>query len=295
MAGGRLFLLRRARGGGRRRVRRAQYGGGRRKAPHLKGFSKVQARSIVKAIGRKEETKYMATQLALNLALDAAIHTPGTDVMPLVPNIRAGTAENQRVGRKVTPTKCYVDVAVTFNQQNAPGTTNPAIATAREIYVVMYLIKSKTQRNWQHWVAAPDAQTNYLLDDGQGNSVPFGSNDPSLGFITNTSMLQYPVDQSEFTLVKKRIVKLVRNDGYMNSTPGVSTNLVQSAWSGRFYFKLPKLIFDDSAATMGGYPTNANTMLAIGYANADNGTTVVPDGFNAISVTARAHWWYKDA
>lgn len=292
MAGGRLMLVRRARGAGRRRVRRAQYGG-RRKSPHLKGFSKVQARSIVKAIGRKEETKYMATQLALNLALDAAIHTPGTDVLPLVPAIHQGTGESNRVGRKVTPTKSYVDVTATFNQSGSP----PAIATAREIYVVMYLLKSKVYKNWQQWLAAPSPQTNYLLDDGAGNSVPFGTNDPSLGYTSNTSFLQYPVDQSEFTLLKKRIVKLVRNDGFMNGTPGGATqpNLPQSSWSGRFYFKLPKLLYDDSAAIQGGYPTNACVMMAVGYANADNATTIVPDGYNALSITARAHWWFKDA
>lgn len=289
---GMRMVYRARRSSGRRAVRRRQYGG-KKKAPKFRGFTKLQSKSIARAIGRSDETKYAATQLLFNTALDAAIHTPGTDVVPLVPSIHQGTGENQRDGRRITPTKSYVDVFVTFNQNGA----TPAIATARELYVVIYLLKSKTYKNWQQWLAAPSPQTNYLLDDGAGNSVPFGMSDPSLGYIADTRFLSYPVDISEFTQIKKRVVKLVRNDGFMNGSPGGATspNLVQSAWRGRFYFKLPKLIYDDSAAIQGGYPTNNCTMMAIGYCNSDNGTTVVPDGYNAISVSARAHWFFKDA
>lgn len=292
----RLVSIWRRGNSGRRRIKRRQYGGKRKGG--LKGFTKVQANTIRKAIGRSEETKYYANQLMFNAQLDAAIHTPGVDVVPLVPQIRPGTAENQRDGRRVTPTKCYVDLNVTFNQVvTGPSTPNPAIVTARELYVVIYLLRSKTYKNWQQWLAAPSPQTNYLLDDGAGNSVPFGYNDPTLGFIADTRFLSYPVDVSEFTQVKKKIVKLVRNDGIMNGTTGAvaSPNLPQSSWRGRFYYRLPKLIYDDSAAVTGGFPTNNCTIMAIGYCNSDNGTTVVPDGFDAITVTARAHYFFKDS
>lgn len=287
--GGRLYG--RVRRMGRKAVRRRRYGG--KSAPKFKGFTKQQSASIARAIGRSDETKYAATQLMLNLPLDAAIHTPGTDVVPLVPAIHQGTAENQRDGRKITPTKCFVDVSISFNENNTP----PAIATARYLYVVIYLLRSKVYKNWQQWLAAPSPQTNYLLDDGAGNSVPFGINDPTSGFVSDTRFLAYPVDQSEFTLVKKRVVKLIRNDGFTNGSPGGATapNLAQSSWRGKFYYRLPKLIYDDSAAIQGGYPTNNCTMMAIGYCNSDNGTTVVPENYNAISVTARAHWFFKDS
>ena len=290
-----LARLRARKAGGRPAIRRRRYAVRGKKA-HLKGFSVTQSASIMRAIGRKEETKYIATQLAINNALDPGIHTPNTDVLTLVPRITKGNDENQRVGRNVTPVKCYVDVVATFNQ--LPVGESVAVANAREIFVVMYIVSPKRYKNWAEWSSAPGPQTLYLLDDGAGNSVPFGFQDGAGGYTTNTTFLSYPVDQSEYTLIKKKIVKLVRNDGFMNTGLGGQTtpNLPQSVWSGRFYYKLPKLIYDDSAAVTGGYPTNSNVMIMFGYCNADNGNTTQPaSGYNALSISARAHCWYKDA
>lgn len=292
---------------GRRRRGRANYGG---KKTHLKGFTKAQSNTIMRAIGRKEETKYIATQIADNSWLDAPIHTPGTDILPLVPAITPGTGEFQRVGRKVTPTKCRVDVTLSFPQYDL-GTTSPDITAsqANAIYVVMYILRSKNYKCWNEYLNASSPEWNYLLDDGAGNSVPFGylvtpSSGPSF-LATKNTFLQYPIESSHYTLVRKKIVKLTRNQGFVRSAiSGEAPNMPQSFWRGSFTYKLPKLIYDDTERSpTNGFPANANLMLAVGYTFQDNlwsqdqvtagGTS--QSSLPLLSLTARSHVWYKDA
>lgn len=293
-------------GGGRRRRGRANYGG---RKTHLKGFTKTQSATIMRAIGHSDETKYVATQLAQNGVLDAAIHTPGTDILPLCPAVTQGTGEFQRVGRKISPTRCRVDISVTFPQADL-GTPSPDItySQANAIYVVLMIVRSKNFKNWNEYLT-DGLQWQYLLDDGQGNSVPFGQtvtppSGPSF-MATNTQFLQYPVETSHYTLVKRKVVKLIRNQGFVRSAVSAeSPNLSQSYFTGSFTYKLPKLIYDDTKDNgSGGYPTNANLMLMGGYAFCDNlwsqdYITAGPTSqasMPLLSWTVRNHVWYKDA
>lgn len=272
-------------------------------------LSKPVKRAIKRIVKGQEETKYIATQLMLNQSLDAAIHTPGTDMVPLVPLIKEGDQENQRIGRQVRPTRCRVDVHATFPQSN-PGLTPPVFQTsANEIYAVFYILRSKRRHNWTDFQGSADWQR--LLDDGAGGATPFGLNSaPAYGgfWFTNSSLLQYPINTSEFTLVKRKVVKLVRNQGNMlENNPTAAPNMSQSAWSGSFYYKLPTLKYDDSTnpvnPTAEPYPTNTCVFLAAGYvfANNINGYNADPEGNpasaidNSLSLTVRNHVWYKDA
>lgn len=287
-----------------RRGRGRRYGGRRTR---LAGFTKAQSNSIVRFVGRSDETKYYAAQLAVNSILDGPIHTPGTDILPLSPPIPQGTAEFQRVGRKVMPTKCRVDVSVSFPQVDL-GTESPDItgSQANAIYVVMYIVRSKTFHNWSQY-NTDGLEWQYLLDDGQGGSTPFGQTiTPSSGptyLATNNQFLGYPIESSHYTLVKKKVVKLIRNQGFVRSAvSGEAPNLAQSYWKGSFTYRLPKLIYDDTKGSLtGAYPTNSNLLLMAGYAFCDNlwsqdqvggvSQTALP----LLSWTARNHVWYKDA
>lgn len=261
---------------------------------------------IKKVVRGQEETKYFSTQLALNQTLDGAIHTPGTDQLPLVPRIVQGTGSSQRIGSKITPTKCRVDVCATFSQLN-PGITptDPTINNANEIYVVMYILRSRRLKNWTDYRATTEYQR--LLDNGDGTSNPFGSvvsGATTPFWTTDTHYLQQPVEKSAFYQVKKKVVKLVRNQGSMqDGTTGAIPNLPSSAWKGSFTYKLPKLIYDDEPETGGGvepYPMNSCVFIAFGYALATNygDANIVGDGAvpqpPALSVTVRNHVWYKD-
>lgn len=272
-------------------------------------LSKPVKRAITKLVKGQEETKYIANQLMVNQSLDAAIHTPGTDMVPLVPKIVEGDQENQRVGRQVRPVRCRVDISATFPQTN-PGQTAPVFQTsANEIYVVLFILRSKRRHNWTDFAASNDWQR--LLDDGNGSAAPFGLNSaPAYGgfWFTNTSLLQYPINTSEFTVMKRKVVKLVRNQGLMlENNPTSAPNMSQSCWTGSFTYKLPTLKYDDGTDPVRPvaepYPTNSCVFLAAGYCFANNlsGFNTDPEGNpasaidNSLSLTVRNHVWYKDA
>lgn len=273
----------------------------------LRGFTAQQSKSIRRAIAGKEETKYIATQLALNQLVDPAIHTPGTDILPLVPKVQQGTNEFQRVGRKIAPSKCRVDIALTFPDVEQGNTLPSNLHNAAEIYAVMYVLRSKVIKNWDTYATTTEYQN--LLDNGAGQSQAFGFiQNPGTGsafWTTNSSFLQYPIESSHYTLLKKKVVKLVRNTGGMFDGAGWATNSPQSAWRGSFSYKLPTLYYDDTPLTVPiAYPTNTNVMLAVGYvfANNLNAEAVDPDGAETqftppqlLSITVRNHIWFKDA
>lgn len=276
------------------------------KRPHLKGFTALQSKSLLNAIGRSDETKYYAKDLLVNQVLDGAIHTPGTDMVPLVPPVVAGTGESQRVGRKISPVKCRVDVNVAFRQPNIGGDQMPSMSYANQIYVAVYVLRSKVYKNWAQFAAS--SQYLRLLDNGDSTSISFGSQIGSPPFwATDARDIMKPIETSEFTLVKKRIIKLTKNVGLVDigastSAPAAQMpNLQTTSYRGSFTYKLPQLQYDDTNPDLSGFPSNNNTFLAIGYCYADNnalewlvsGNPVPPD--DIISVSARNHVWYKDA
>lgn len=284
----------------RRRGGRARYGKGA-----IKGFSKAQTNSIRRLIAKKEETKYWAKQLLQNQILDGAIHTPGMDQIPLVPNLVKGTDDYQRVGRSVIPTKCRVDIVATFPQVLQGNVVPSTMNNAAELYVAIYILRSKVLKNWETYKNSTEYLA--LLDNGQGESTPFGYIQSAGGvtpfWTANTAYLQMPVEQSHFTLLKKKIVKLVRNTGGMFDGVGTATNSLASSFKGSFTYRLPKLIYDDSTTVTNptAFPTNTNVFMAIGYAYANNLDSAVSiegvenEDADRLSVTVRNHVWYKDA
>lgn len=300
LAGGGRGFVRRA----NRRPRRARQYGMRKMKP-LKGFSRLQSATIRRAIGLSEETKYQATTLQLNRFLDPAIHTPGTDMLPLVPKIAVGTGENQRIGRKVTPVRCRVAVNLSFAQTNPGAPTPPAEQQrSQNIYAVMYVLRSKSYKNFYQWEQSPNWAN--ILDNGDGTSVPCGYQAGATPFWTlDASYLSKPIESSEYTLIAKRIVKLTKNVGMIDAGVAGNSqvpNLVNTSYRGSFSYKLPTLQYDDTnSVQFQGYPTNANVILAVGWCYADNqgtydvdaeGNPVAP--YSALSLTAVNHVWYKD-
>lgn len=293
-----------------------------RKVKLVKRAPKVSApvkRAIARAVNRREETKYHAEQLLLKNSLDWAIHTPWSptsvgDTMPLVPRIAQGDGSFERIGSKVRPTKCRVDIDCAIAEA-VIGTT--AINTATEdIKVVMYILRPKTSKNFQQFSnlttsgSVTGAYTDELLDNGDGTSKAFGYGIVISGssyVYSNASDLQLPVNKEYFTLVKKKVVRLTKNAGSTNGDganyPSVARG--STSWSGSFSYKLPTLKYDDDGKTAGitgGYPTNANMILCVGavlangmdslqYVGGDP-SSILP---NPVMMNVRTHYWYKDA
>lgn len=252
---------------------------------------------VKRAIKSAEETKYISTQLWDKATLDGAIHSvgiPGTnsDIMPLVPAIPVGALESQRIGRKVTPTKACVDINLSFVMNSDP----PLVQGTQQIYVYVYLLRAKTWRNYGK-MQTDGSIIKHLADNGDGSSGPFGLLDSSSNWYTNMTVFQKPTESSVVTQLKRVRVKLTKNQGIINGSavPNAVTNLPSTSYSGRFYYKLPKLSYDDSDGTDQAYPTNCNVFIAVGGAFADNTDGLSSAGQPFISITGRQHVWFKDA
>lgn len=279
----------------------------RGKRTALKGFTALQTRTLMRAIHRSDETKYFARDLLVNMQLDPAIHSPATggstigDIVPLVPNVGLGTGESQRVGRTIKPVKCRVDINIGFCQKNVGDSVVDSQQWANQVYVVMYILSSKKYKNWNDFSASTQWQA--LLDNGDSTTSPFGKLNGTV-WQSDVRDLMKPVETTEFTLLRKKVVKLTKNVGPIDQgVPGNSQvpNLPTTSYRGSFSYKLPELKYDDTSESAAGFPTNSNVMLAIGYCYADNLYTYNISGGDIVQVspivsaTARSHVWYKDS
>lgn len=273
---------------------------------------------------RLEETKYHSEQLLDKYSLDWAIHTygdpasstPNGDILPLVPRIPRGDDTWQRIGKYITPTKCSVNICVSLLQPPVGGTPYSALNLAsNDIYVVMYMLRPKTSKNYRQMVTdasatVPNDFIADLLDNGDGTSKPFGfiTPNPAGGsFIySNVSDLHRPINKEYWHLVKRKVVKLTKNQGNTtyDTVSGEAPNLGKSSWNGSMSFKLPKLIYDDEAKNTqvnGGYPTNCNMCLAIGAVLTNGNDSLAYNQGNISGVldnpmqlSVRTHYYYKD-
>lgn len=289
----------------------------KRFAGKRKRYVRKSLPTLIKSIiNKQEETKYHAEALVTKQSLDWAIHTPWSptsigDTMPLVPRIVQGDGSNERVGSKVRPTKCRVDVECAIAEA-VMGTTQVNQNT-EDIFVVMYILRPKTSKNFQQFTnlatPASGAYTDELLDNGDGTSKPFGF-PVTIGGTTyvysNASDLQLPVNTEYFTLVRKKVLRLTKNYGSTNGDSNFPSSWKGStSWRGSFTYKLPTLKYDDdskSSSLNGGYPTNANMVLCVGAALANNMDSLLytngePGSVlpNPILLNIRTHYWYKDA
>lgn len=278
-------------------------------------ISKKLRTAVTKIVRGNEETKYHSEVILSKATLDWGIHTPWSptsigDTMPLVPRIAQGDGNFQRVGSKVRPVRCRVDVECAIAEV-ANGLT-PVGAYTNDIYVVMYILRPRTSKNFLQFTASlAPAYTDELLDNGDGTSKAFGNGIVIGGtsyVYSNSADLQLPVNKEYFTLVKRVVVRLVKNTGSTNSDgsgtyPNVSKN--GSSYRGSFTYKLPMLQYDDDpkmSAFTGSYPTNTNMVLCVGAALANGcdsiqylsgeASSILP---NPIQLNVRTHFWYKDA
>lgn len=282
-------------------------------------------KAIKKIVARQEETKYHSEQILSNNPLDWAIHTPIDyqasppqtvgDVLPLVPRIAEGDGSFQRSGVKIHPTRCRVDVSVSIAETPyGIGALSQQNTYTNDIFVVMYILRPKMFRNYQCLVNGKYNAFGNLLDNGDGTYKSFGRQVVASGtegspvvWCSNKQDLQLPVNTEQFTLIRRKIVRLTKNYGTSNQdgSPSDIPNLGKGSWSGSFTYKLPTLTYDDFSQNVqydGGYPTNSCLVMAIGAVLANNCDSlaytqgqVIGALDNPITVTARTHCWYKDA
>lgn len=244
--------------------------------------SKKAVTEIVKSVvARAEETKYRSEMIEYRIGHNSQV--VGTDFYPALPKLvqdQGGGAIYERLGRKITPRKIYLDLDISL--------TNVERSMALVVHVwVLTLKNAKDLGLLTTFIANRSGQ---LLLTGDANLYQ--------GFNGQSWEAQLPINTNQFTVMKKVSFLLGKNTGVIqDSTTAGNQPLAQSVRrSLRIPLRCPKELLyeqDTNSPRLEYYPKNFAPFYAIAYHHQDQSS---PDVLNTdLTVTSRAHIWFDDA
>lgn len=202
-----------------------------------------------------------------------------------IPQVSPGITSAQKVGKLVMPTRCTLHLNFHFSSTEA---------NTRDIVVVLYVITSKTQKQYAN------TGVNSSLTSGFNSFLDPGDGVNDAGYDGKWLGTTYPINHDVFTLQKKKLLIMNRSSGVSNGAGVVG----QYDGNGRGQYapnskeahrmsvriKLPKkLLYDQNANTL---PTNHATWFAVGYYYRQG---LAPDtGGGVLQVDASTEMSYKD-
>jgi len=266
--------------------------GTRRTLPSKKPVAKISptlSTAVSKIVNRKFETKYVAEDLVIPGSILPSLGTfqqfssavTGTgELYACIPRLSVGSSakDGTRVGNSVTPTSCYVDLML--------NVTTDDNSYAVDYMAHVFVLQAKSVRSLDNLSAVPILQ---LFEDGA---------DGYIGADGTSKMSKYPLNRTEFTVlkhVKRRLVKCWGQTNGVGGSLGTTLATQDSKNSGnvriRIPIKLPKVLkYDVSSQT---YPVNSAPFLCIAWERNDyQGDTAQ---IQSIYASARTHMRYKDA
>lgn len=237
-------------------------------------------------VSAPSETKYVSEALLGNgsssvLATWTNFSTAITSVGELygcLPRVTQGTDECQRVGNTISPTSCRVKLDLCVGAHNDND--------SYDLTVHVFFMTCPQVKSWPNYTAIPITT---LLAKGDGTNV---------GFDGTQLAAQYPVNTTEFKVIKHRQFRLVKGFGQVISNSGAAhagntdACITPSNQYVHLVQKIPmpkKLKYEASNSV---YPTNHAPFVCIGYTrnNADKGA--VSNHF--IQVLGQTQMTYKD-
>lgn len=223
---------------------------------------KVLTQAIQKVIRGDSETKYVRETILDSMQsgyINFNSYCDSTaDWYRCIPVISPGTTSAQKVGKVIVPRKCTLHLNFKFDALDQ---------YTRDIMVVLYVLTSKTQKNYANSGINNNmtAAYNAYLDPGDGvNDSAFNGN-----YLTST----YKINHDAFTLQKKKLIHLGKSSGVANGYQvtgqydgtgrGMYSPNSKIAHRVSVPIKLPKkLLYDQNANTV---PTNAAVWFGVGY------------------------------
>lgn len=244
----------------------------------------VLRKAIQRVVNSNVETKYVSfypysnSQGTLNgTNFTPAITTAG-ECYALIPPIRVGPGDHQRIGQTIQPTSLTVKGFVSlFGNQ----------ADSFDILVDIFFLTSKTLKDQQQQGIL---DMNQLLNNGDGTNAQYDGS-----YVHGN----YPLNTTAFSLIKRKTIRLTKPFGNMNTAlcggdPVNTANYSSEKYSKTFSVKIPlpkNLKYLTDADTT---PTNAFPFVCLGWRNASNcdasGITN-----QLIKSTMMTHLYYKDS
>lgn len=242
---------------------------------------KAQVKALVAAPAEKKyvgESLYQMTGATIPgawIGFSSAITGPG-EIYAAIPRTAQGLDDANRIGNTICPKsiKIKLDICCKAFGDNA----------ARDRMVHVFLLTAKSVKSLDNYTAIPITQ---LLNRGDGTNVAFDG---------TQFTAQYPVNTSEFTILKHKTMRMVQGYGIANSLTASSVGTTDGVISPSHQYarvtlnvKCPKKFTYDRASQR--FPTNYAPFLVIGFThNNSNGTA--PNDF--VQVLGQTHMVYTD-
>jgi len=230
------------------------------------------AQKVMAVVHKNEETKYVASVVALNEPADT-LAVP-TDLRMCLPKVAQGVGSNQRIGQKID--NAHGKVQLTFILNPDAGS---AATISQDVIVRVYTLTSKQAKSAGQVALLPG---NTLLDNGDQTTTDWNTAANALGYA------QQPLSKEDFS-GKFREVRLTKNFGKANSGTASDPTLTYGKIFGRV--SLPwkhksNLLYDDQGTN---YPTNYAPIYAYVAYNSDGSLFK-----GQVQVVTRLHMWFKD-
>lgn len=248
---------------------------------------------------KKTETNYVAEDVFPEGPIQIWAATspaggPTPQIFDVMSALQEGVGEFQRKGVKVSPTRHTVDVKLAFNnlRQDITG-TGTLDNCAWDITAHVWYGYVRRYKNVVDVTNNAAALMGQMLEDGQGNTLPWDGSAAIDQFKLNTEVFQF----------KHKAVRMFRPFGSQNVATlagGQTTYFPQKLQANlKLSFKPPKsLVYDE----LQGVPQNYAPVIVVAYKHNDytQGANVYADGPNllnkpALMMTARSHLYFKDA
>lgn len=246
-----------------------------RKTKRTKALSTVQRKQVLNIVKGSAETKLVAWYSSSLfdgefstsgiVPQNGSIVTNATDILRIVPKIKQGTDDNERIGQDVVPVSCKVNCKVLLTPTLASGVgTNQGYSY--NLMAVAYCLQHVALKTY----TALAANNNFtqMLKIGNGNTTNFA---PQFQYGT------LPVEDGYYkVLAKKKMV--LRSSGIIGASPipqnvGTNNNSHQICheWTWDITKHLPKkLKFPETTAVAPtDDPTNAAPFWCVGYYTLD--------------------------
>jgi len=240
---------------------------------------------IAKAIGNNEETKFVidapwkaTATLAAFTDFTCAI-TGTSEIYALIPRVTQGIDEHQRIGGEIRPTSLKATFTASLNSR---------MIASDYVDVDFYFLTSKQVKSQVSHASIPITK---LLNAGDGNNVNYNG---------SLYVSHYPVNKTEFNLIKKKTVRLFKTQDCPNAQ-AIGSGVTSTNGSGRnnyyktFTVKIPtpaKLTYPVAADIA---PHNYFPFVVCGWHYPDdNGGTVSPN-INDVRIQGQVQMYYKDS
>jgi len=250
----------------------------KKRKPRMKKSTQQATTAIVKRVlNRQLETKYVADRSTSDLDILGKIDPVSDYHIMLAPvNIQTTVASsNVREGDIIKPITANISGFIWYdNRDTAPGSI---------VFVKLFFCQSKTIKG------VGDLGGNLpqgLLESGAADPVPW----------TAAASLQayYPVCKENYTLLKTKTFKLVKNGGVpIGNAPGHMTNIGRDRYPFSYSWKPPTLKYQGDGDN---FPSNhAPFFFAVAYSPGYNYATDPNLGVGTVKMNWQVSMSFKDA